>query len=573
MTLVIVALPRISYSQDIEGVAGELKKIKEAKPLKISGGLNAGTGFYANAGMPSRRAPFTWAVNANVNFNFYDKINVPLSINYTDNGSTYSAENPVKKYIDDILNRTGISPKYRSVTLHLGDRSMNFSKYTYAGLRFYGAGIEWAPKNAIIKFSGFYGSFNRRTNLDTINGVYIAPSFERMGWGTKIEVGKENHKFGAIIFKAKDDTYDGDILITRYGIKPEENLVFGFDTKHKIGKKIDFNFEYTTSAYSSDSRSNPYETVGNYNYFNNLGKLFAPGMATIYNSAYNGSLQYKHQYFTVGYTYLWIDPTYKSLGAIAAKNDIQAHTINCNITLFKGKVILGGNGGLERNNLGNNMAVAMNRKIYAGNITWNAFTGFSVTGTYSNFNHSTSPTTINKADSIKLVQINHNMTGAVNYNWGKGDLKHVAMVNYSQQNVQDIKEIYNQQIMTPNDVANIMGNYNVTSSILNLTGGVSLMKNTVTAPTATITSFGPSLNVSKRLFDKKLNLMFSATYLDNAETTSKSETTNYKFGAQYKKGKHHSLKMETAFINKNIKLGDGKSFKEFIGKISYDFSF
>ena len=431
--------PVCVYGQNIEGVSAELKKIKEAKPVKISGGINAGTGFYGIEGMPSRRAPFTWAINGNLNISVYEKINIPLSINYTDNGTAYSAENPLKKIIADIVNRTGISPKYKSITVHLGDRSLNFSKYTYAGLRFFGAGIEWAPKNGLIKYSGFYGRFNRRTLRDTINGVYIAPSYERMGWGSKLELGKERHKYGIILFKAKDDTYDGDILTTQYNLTPQENLVFGLDTKHKIGKKFDVNFEYTASAYSLDARSNPFESSGNYNYFNNLGGMFTPGMSTIYNNAYNGSVQFTEKYYTLGLTYLWVDPTYKSLGAIAAKNDIQATTVNSTVTLFNGKVLMGGNVGTERNNLANNMALTMKRLIYAGNVTYNAFENFALTGTYSNFNHSTSPQMITKADSIKLVQINHNTSVAANYSFGKNNFKHAVMAAGTFQNVQDIK--------------------------------------------------------------------------------------------------------------------------------------
>ena len=63
--------------------------------------------------------------------------------------------------------------------------------------------------------------------------------------------------------------------MTKYQLKPQENLVFAIDTKNKLGKYFDFNFEYTASAYSSDisagnSSLNP---NSNYNYFNNIGRI------------------------------------------------------------------------------------------------------------------------------------------------------------------------------------------------------------------------------------------------------------------------------------------------------------
>ena len=561
------------YAQDIENVAKDLKKITEAKPVKVSGGIGATTAFYSMHGMPSRRAPFSWALNGNVNISIFGKVSIPLSINYTDNGTSYSAKNPLKTILADLANKTGMSPKYKWVTVHLGDRSLNFSRYTYAGLRFFGAGIELAPTKSIIKFSGFYGRFNRRTLLDTINGIAVVPAYQRLGWGTKLELGKQNNKLGLSIFKAQDDTYSGDVLTEKYNLKPMSNLVFGIETKNKIAKKVDLDFEYTTSALTTDLRAPASLNSGDYTYFNNLGNIFTPNSSTIYNSTYAAGIQVKQKATTVGLKYLWVDPTYASLGALAAKNDIEAYTLNANTSIFKNKVTVGGSAGTERNNLGKNMALTMRRFIYAVNGTWLILPTLNLTLNYSNFNHSTAPTTITKADSVKLVQVSESKVGSLNYTFGKGNAKHTALISSTFQNVRDIRQLVNMQVSTPNDVTNYLANYSVNFNNVQLTCALSGIYNKVEAPGVFSESVGPSLSFTKKLVQKKLSLTYVTSYLNNNDNGAKATTLATKLGGVYKPGKKHSFKLETALVKKDIKSGQGNSFTELLGKVSYDFSF
>lgn len=561
------------YAQDVENVAKDLKKIADAKPVKVSGGFGATSAFYNMNGMPSRRAPFSWALNGNVNISIFSKISIPLSINYTDNGTSYSAKNPLKTILADLANKTGMSPKYKWVTLHLGDRSLNFSRYTYAGLRFFGAGVELAPTKSIVKFSGFYGRFNRRTLLDTINGIAVVPAYKRIGWGTKLELGKQKNKVGISIFKAQDDTYSGDELTEKYNLKPMSNLVFGIETKNQIAKKVDLDFEYTTSALTTDLRAPEALNSGDYTYFNNLGNIFTPNSSTIYNSTYAAGIQVKEKSTTVGLKYLWVDPTYASLGALAAKNDIEAYTLNSTTSIFKNKVTLGGSLGTERNNLENNMAQTMRRFIYALNGTWLIIPNLNFTYNYSNFNHSTAPTTITKADSVKLVQVSASNVGSLNYTFGKGNAKHTALISSTFQNVRDIRQLVNMQVSTPNDVTNYLANYSVNFNNIQLTCALSGNYNKVEAPNIFSESIGPSLSLTKKLIQKKLSITYVTSYLNNNDNGAKAATFATKLGGVYKPGKKHSFKLETALVNKNIKSGQGNSFTETLGKISYDFSF
>jgi len=568
-----------AYNQDLSNIGGNVKKVIEAKPVDVKGGANVTTAFYAVEGIPSRRPPFAYALNGNLNFNFYGKINMPLSINYSDAGLAYNAKNPLKEMLTNLLNKTGVSPKYKWVTVHLGDRSMNFSKYSYAGLRFFGGGIELSPPKSLVKFAAFYGRFNRRTLGDTVNGIAALPAYQRNAWGFRTDFGKKNHKIGLILFKVEDDVFSNDILLTKYQLKPQENLVFAIDTKNKLGKYFDFNFEYTSSAYSSDisAGSSSLNPNSNFNYFNNIGDIYKPVTNSIYNHALNTGLNFKSTYINMGVSYLRVDPTYYSMGAIAAKNDVEAVTLNPGFNAFKGKLTVNGSIGKERNNLAKNMANTMTRNIY--NITGNVIIikDLVFTGTYSNFNFSTVPTFYTVKDSVKMAQINDNKNATLSYSFGSTEYKQTAMVSGTFQNVREIRQTINlndDARTTTNNVTNYMSNYSITFNSLQLTVALTpMMYNLIEAPENKITSWGPALNLNKKLLDKKLTASLVVAFLKNQEPTADSETTTGKIGAQYKVSKNHSLKFETAVLNKKIKVGTGESFTEYLGKLSYDYNF
>lgn len=567
----IFAISFAVFSQDVEKSFADIKAIKDAQPVKVTGGYNASSVFYGVNGIPSRRAPFAYAMNANLNFNLFGKITIPLAINYTNNG--ISGENPFSALLSGLLNRTGISPKYKSVTLHLGDRSMDFTRYSYSGVRFYGVGIELAPEKSIFKFSAFYGRLSRRTLADTINGVAITPSYLRMAWGTKIDIGKKKHVVSLIAFRAKDDYFSGDPLSTRYGLSPQENIVFGIKTKNQITKKLDAQFEFNTSAYTSDYRNLKFEQVGSFNYFNNLGGLFSPVLSTRFNNAYSIAANYKEKFFTVGATFLHVDPTYQSLGVLTAKNDIEAYTLNATTSLFKNKINLAATGGLEFNNLSENLKQTMKRYIGSMNVTYNIIKDLSLNINYSNFNHSTGPSIITKVDSVKLVQVNQSMGGMLNYSFGKTELKHSTMISATFQEARDIKEYVNYEILALNKVRNYLASYTLNKTDWQAMATFTLNYNHIQAPSINTISIGPSLNLNKKILNKKLTLNYTYTFLSNQDIGAASTTMNNKLTGNFKVNKHHTLKVETSVIGRRTIEGKGQSFTEFQGKIGYDYVF
>ena len=229
------------HGQDIESVV-------QADPIKVNGSISASTTYYNAQGIDNRRPPFYWTINANLNLNLFGVISAPLSLQFSPQGNQFNY--PYQQL--QPFNKMGISPKYKAFTVHLGYRSMNFSKYTYSGNSFYGAGIEVAPKASKWKAQAFFGRLARALNESQNNNAAGITLYDRWAWGTKLGYGTGKHKAELILFKAWDNQ-NSLILFNQADENPaKENVSVGINTKTTILKNITLNVEYALSAYTTD---------------------------------------------------------------------------------------------------------------------------------------------------------------------------------------------------------------------------------------------------------------------------------------------------------------------------------
>jgi len=258
------------YSVSVE--AQDLSKIDKKNPVKISGGIQATQTFYHADGIANRRSPYFWMLNANLNINVLGVLSVPLSATLSQQQKSYTQP----------FNQFGISPRYKSVTAHLGYRSMQFSEYTLGGNIFLGGGLEVTPSNSWLKVSAMYGRFAKAVSVAETQGFSSGqPAFERLGYGGKITIGKKiNSSADLILFRGKDQYASIPSAISdSFGLKPAENLVVGIVTRQSIAENIVFDIEYTMSAYTEDTRMDQ-EDIGTFRIMNNVGSLFTTNAST-----------------------------------------------------------------------------------------------------------------------------------------------------------------------------------------------------------------------------------------------------------------------------------------------------
>lgn len=290
------------YAQDISGLT-------KKNLVKVSGSLNATSTFYHAAGIENRRLPFFWMVQGNLNVQVAG-IDIPISAAI----STQSKEFAVP------FNQFGLSPKYKFVTAHLGYRSLRYSRFSLSGTTFLGVGVDVKPPKSPVHVSAMYGRFEKASLEGSSLGVNFGqPTYQRMGFGTKVTVGNKDRHVDFVLFRAKDDVTSIQ-LPDSLNVMPEENLVLAVTTKSKITKKTTVELEYALSAYTQDARDEDL-VLDSYTYFNNLGGLFTPNATTEFQRALLANINVKAKRANLKFAYRRIDPGYRTMGSIFLNND------------------------------------------------------------------------------------------------------------------------------------------------------------------------------------------------------------------------------------------------------------
>ncbi|MEL6658739.1 MAG: hypothetical protein AAFR36_19935, partial [Bacteroidota bacterium] len=216
----LLLLPSTNLSaQDVENATSNVN----TRNLQISGGLQLSNNFYFSSGIDPRRDALQWRALANLNLRYLG-ISAPFSLAFSDGNQEFNLPS---------YTFAGISPTYKWATLHLGDRSLNYSKYTLNSINFRGAGFELEPGNFYV--SGMYGRL-RRARAEDLNSLQaLDPSYERTGYGIKTGYKNKGSEYTLIFFAAEDD----ESSITQpvaTSISPAQNMVASAIAKQRLVK-------------------------------------------------------------------------------------------------------------------------------------------------------------------------------------------------------------------------------------------------------------------------------------------------------------------------------------------------
>src|SRR5690606_29019245 len=131
----------------------DLSRTRSADPMQITGSAGMQNLFFSSSNGLGYRRPLsnTFLINLNISVYGFD---MPLALCFANHTRGFS-HHPVQ---------FGMSPRYKDLQLHLGYRSMNFSSFTYSGLSFLGAGLDYHWK--IIRVGMFAGTLNQPVSDD-----------------------------------------------------------------------------------------------------------------------------------------------------------------------------------------------------------------------------------------------------------------------------------------------------------------------------------------------------------------------------------------------------------------------
>ena len=547
--------------------AQDVEQVIKSKPVKVSGGFSANTSLYQAWGMDSRQDPFFWQLVANMNFNFYGVVDMPFS--------AYFAKENVR-YQQPSFNIVGISPHYRSITLHLGYRNMTFSPYSLAGLTFLGAGVEYQPKDSWIKASAMYGRFFEAVAAnDTITNRFRDPSYERWGGGFSVTASAKKNEVTLIVFKASDEPGSIPEPPADYGISPAENLVCGISAKAQLVPQIFVSADVTLSAYTADVRMQE-KDFKEYTYINNLGRLFTPRYSSSLHKAWETAVNYAGSTFQASICYKRIDPGYVSLGSTFIENDLEDVLLNLSKSFARNKLTLSGNVGQQRNNLDGSKQTENKRVIGSVTAAWSVCSALNLNANYSNFTSNTQPTLINFTDSVKYFQINENSSLNIKYTKGSEQIRHNISLLLALQKATSLNRSATQRLETNNNMVNSCLSYQIGFPQKRVTASFALQNSVFKTDVVTTRNYGPNMALNKELFDNKLKLTWSygINLVQIVGESKNSSTQIIRFNSDFQVGKHQSFHLQTSFMRRKDADKTGSlAPRELQAGLSYQFNF
>jgi len=549
-------------SQDIGNLYNEITK-KDS--IRINGSLGYNATLYKAWGTNNRREPYFWTINGNLNV-AYKLIKIPISVQITKEQKNYT--NPFQAPERQV----GISPTFKGYTLHLGLRSMQFSEFTLSGAQFNGVGVDINNEKFPIKFKALYGRFAQAFQGDTSD--FVTPElvlYDRWGWGTQVQFSKNDNEYGFSIFKATDDANSLDsLLATAFNAAPKENLVVGTTFRQKIGGSISVDGEYALSAYTRDTRSDDV-TLDQYSYLNNI-QVFTPRSSSDYKSAFYIQANLLIGMFTINSKYKRIAPDYKTMGAIFLTNNVEDVTLGLSWNMFKDKVSVTTNGGLQRDNLDKRQETETRRIIGSANLSYAITPKLNTSFSFANFSSRTQlaqfsqENVVTDQDSLFFLQETNNANFSINYSFGEKVAKSTAL-NLSYQEAND-SEGNNSAFYNANFSQQVSFSKTGTQTTLNF----NFSKNE-NAGTPSQVQLGPSFTLSQRLFKKKVRLSWTNTFQQSIQGGVKdSEFGNSRVTLGYNL-KKHNFSSNIAFLNRKTFSSDSPPFREIRGGFNYNFTF
>ncbi|SFD45192.1 hypothetical protein SAMN05518672_1026 [Chitinophaga sp. CF118] len=537
LLLVIILYSFQIKSQDVGAIG-------KGQALKVNGGIAMNSIFYTSNG-PATRSPFSFFINGNINFNLYGW-SVPLTFAYTNH--TFSYTQPFNQY--------SLNPTYKWLTTHIGWTSMNFSPYTLNGHQFFGVGVEAAPPGR-LHYSAMYGRLQKAIGIDTAHPEYL-PAYKRMGYGIKIEYAGDNYNLGINLFRAKDDINSVRAIPDSLQVVPQENIAIGFTGGFTIYKHITFTGEYATSQMTRDIRS----PLAEHGAFNVTNPFIRNRTSTGIYHAYKAGINYNVQSFTLGIGYERVDPEYATLGAYYFTNDFQNITVNFSQSIFNHKVTIGGNAGVQNDDLAHKKISNMRRLVGSLNVNYTASDRLQFDASYGNFQSFTNIkpqfavvnqlTPYDNLDTLNYVQISQNANLNMNYQLAGNKKRRQSLnVNFSYQQATE-KQAGHADTTGGTKFYNTNAGYNLSLVPTATTVTVALNLSYSVLPGNNSLAWGPTLAVGQAFFNKKIKTRLSASYNTSANNgATQMSVVNLRGSAGYTWKRKHNFNLSVVSLFRN----------------------
>lgn len=496
---IVIAFIQPLFAQDVEKSISDLRHRWTENPVMAGGSVGLNTNYYAAGHSGNIGIPFSYNVFGSVNIDILG-IQAPLSIFYTNKNTTFNL--PSYRFI-------GISPEFRGHKLHLFDRTMDFSQYSFSGTAFTGVGYEGTFGKFFVK--GMYGRLSKATVRDANVLNSLDNSFRRYGWGIGGGYKDDKQQYGIHLFQARD-VPSSLTSEQQAGINPQAGSILVINGERKLGilnLKAEYAYNILTKNLNNDlpfSGRSLFSVVPGWHPANSSTGQF---------NAFKSELNLKAGKANIGLGYERIDPGYVSLGTLYFNNDIEIISLSAQTPLFKNRVQTQVRVGRQRNNLRRDQTNDASRLAVSGNINARLSRTMNLGVNFSNFSfNQKSYITVRPVIELDTLVLTQN-----NLNTGISLLKQFAGDNPG---VMQFLVSYNDARTYQGDTLNV----NARLRMLTMSAGFSkrykesgwnafagINYNRVLAAFGNSDMYGPSVVVSKPFFGKFWESSFSISWL------------------------------------------------------------
>lgn len=558
--LLLCSLP--GRGQDVEAIANRLGGIKQER-LNITGSVRLNSQHYWANGLMPRRDNWQWGVQANLNFSFLG-FSAPFSLAFSDANTNYRL--PSYTFL-------GISPRYKWATLHLGDRNLNFSRYTMSGISFRGAGFTLEPGKWQV--SSFYGRLNRALANDLGALGNLNDYYSRIGYGLRFGFNDQKNSYHLNFFGADDQEDAQAIDLQGVALPLSTNRVTSFELRRQLTRRFTLAGEIAQSAFSNDQNA-PQLSAADYRFGNRLLGWFTPNESTQSGTAYNASLNYTASSYGLQARYERIERGYRTLGALFFNSDTEHLTFGANRNLLENRLIISANLGIERTNLDELEAETTDRFIGAANVNYQPDEDWLFSGGYSNFRNDTKLRTrsdfTEPIDSIFLAQVNQsvNLMGLRRLGTEQRPATLQLVVNYQQAN-----SIIEDEVATDQ-------NNRFTAAALNYSFGqldagaqwsAGLAYNRTRLGDITTSAISPTIAYNRNFFDNALAASVRTVWSLFQQGGDNNQVLNLSFGGTYRLQNSHSISLRATHLNRFGSAEATRNFSEWYGGVNYGYRF
>lgn len=338
-------------------MAQDISQIAKSDPLIITGAVGTNNTYYYSSISSGYASPLTNSAYANLNINIYG-FSMPFSLYYSNNNLGFNY--PTFSF--------NISPSYKNWRLHIGQRSMAFSSYTF-NLPFNGIGLEYNGNK--LRFGTFYGALRNAVNDDPYSPTARPPQYKRMAWGARFGVGTSTNYLDLYLLRAwdsymsiSDGWHNIDLLEQRGMHDPfaQENIVVGLKGRVSLKNWAAITANASGSVFSTDVNAGIIELPR----FRRWDKIFDVRYSTLARFAGDAALNLNFGPFAAAFQYKMIQPDYTSMGISYVSNNLQSLGVSMNTTLFK-RLALSGSFSAQEDNLSNVQMYTTRGFVYDAN--------------------------------------------------------------------------------------------------------------------------------------------------------------------------------------------------------------